>query len=606
MAVDLSGARIISLLGRDFASFKRALITFSQAYASGSFTDFNESSPGMAMLEHSAYVGDVLSFYLDHAIGEMRDQTAVEMANIQMNAKMKGYRPAGKRPSVVDLYWAIAVPATVDSNGNIVPDDTYTPTLLKGSQGTANNGTVFETLGDIQFTASLGREVTGSAFDPASGLPTQFALRKKIQAIAGKTVSEDFSVTEFQAFRQIELSQPDVIEVISVVDSDGNDWLEVDYLAQDWVYSEQTNTDTDADTVPYVMKLTTAPRRFVVDRDIVTGKSKLIFGSGDGLSYDDELVPNIAAYALPLAGRATYSSISLDPQNFLRTRSLGLSPHDTTLTVKYRVGGGSESNVPSRSIRNASGAKLSFSSSGLDSQKLAIVQGNVGCINLQQATGGQPAETAQQVKLNSAAFFAAQNRIVTREDVIARVLSMPAAFGAPSKVYAKPSDGPFSYDIHILSQDGTGALVLATSTLKSNIATYLSKYRMLTDGVNILDADIVDIRCYFGVVVQTGKNKSEVITRCITRLKDFFSVDKMQIGQPIIVSDVVGVLSETPGVFAVYDVSFTNVFGITDGLQYSNFRFDVSAALSNGMVVPSVGAIFNVRNPSIDIVGSAK
>ncbi len=606
MALDLTGQRIVSLLNRDFKSFKRDLITLAQAYASGSFTDFNETSPGMAMLEHAAYVGDVLSFYIDYAVGEMRDSTATQLSNIVANAKMRGYRPAGKRPAVGTIHWAIRVPATVNSMGQVVPNDAYTPALLKGSQATANNGTIYETLDDIQFTASLGREVTGSQFNATTGLPTFFAIRKSVPVIAGKTVVDNVSITDFKAFRQVQLSQPDVIEIISVTDSSGNEWTEVDYLVQDWVFAKQTNTNADVDTVPYVMKLETVPRRFVVDRDIVSGQSTLIFGSGDGVKFDDELVPNIAAYSLPLAGRATFSTFTVDPQNFLKTQSLGLSPYSTTLTISYRVGGGSQTNVPARTIRSPSAAKLSFASSGLDAGIVGAVQGSIGCSNMASTAGGLPEETAVQIKLNASAFFAAQNRAVTREDVIARVLSMPQAFGAPQKVYVKPSDGPFSYDIHVLAFDSNGSLVLATDTLKQNIASYLGKYKMLTDGVNILDADIIDFRCHFGVLVQPGKNRSEVISRCIARLADYFSVENSQIGKPIIVSEVVTLLHSTPGVSSVYDVSFTNVFGMTDGLLYSSTSFDLSSGIVNGMVVPPVGAILNLRNPGFDIIGSAK
>lgn len=606
MAIDVRKERLISLLNRDFKSFKRDLITYSKAYASGSFTDFNESSPGMTFLEFASYVGDGLNYYIDQAFNEGGD-SAKQLKNVQANAKMRGYKPQGKRPSVGQLSWAIQVPATVDSFGRVVPDDAYTPTLLKGSQAVAKNGTIFETLEDVYFTASLGRQVTGSQFDATTGLPTHFALQKSVDVVAGQTVSETFTVTNFQAFRRIDLGPEDVIEVISVTDSDGNEWFEVDYLAQDWIFVAETNENSDADVVPYVMRLQSAPRRFVVDRDITTGISTLVFGSGDGLSYDDELVPNVASYALPLAGRRTFNSFSIDPQNFLRTRSLGLSPHNTTLTVTYRIGGGSESNVPARSARQVSAAELSWSSTNLDALKKGAVEGSIGCINLVSMTGGGPAETIREIKVNAAAYFAAQNRAVTREDIIARCLSIPAKFGRPEKVFVKPSaTGRFAYDIHLLSLDVEGKLSIATPTLKSNLATYIRKFKMLTDGVNILDADILDIRVYFGVTVSQGRNRSEVLLNCSQVLAEYFAQDKMQIGEPIIVSDVIAVLNSVPGVVSVYELSFANVFGVTDGLSYSDDRFSISDNMRDGMLICPSEAIFQVKYPNRDIVGSAR
>ncbi len=606
MAIDVKKERIVSLTNRDFKSLKRDIITFGRAYASGSFTDFNESSPGMAVLEFLAYVGDGLHFMVDQAYNES-GEGATQLKNVMANAKMRGYRPQGKRPSVGLLHWAIEVPATVDSFGRVIPDDAFTPILMKGSQGLAQNGTTFETLEDVHFTASLGREVTGSRFDQTTGIPTHFALRKAVETVAGKTVIETFRVNEFQQFRRLDLGFDDVIEVIDIFDEEGNEWFEVDYLAQDWVFTADTNAGEDGALVPYVMKLQSAPRRFVVDRDITTGVSSLVFGSGDGVSYDDELVPNVASYALPLAGRRTFNSFNIDPQNFLKTRSLGLSPHNTTLTVKYRVGGGSETNVPVRSVRQAINADFSFGSTNLDSLKMGAVESSIGCINLSSMKGGGPAETIREIKANSAAFFAAQDRAVTREDIVARSLSVPTKFGKIEKVFVKPAEfGRYAYDVHVLAVDADGNLTTATPTLKSNLATYLRKFKMLTDGINIMDADILDLRIYFGVLVASGKNRSEVLLNCSQRLAEYFRRDLMQIGQPIIVSDVISVLQGTAGVVSVYEVSFTNVFGTTDGLSYSDDRFSIADNLRDGMLICPVGTIFQVKYPTRDIVGSAR
>lgn len=606
MTIDLRKERIVSLLNRDFKSFKRDMITFSKAYASGSFTDFNETSPGMAFLEFAAYVGDGLSFYIDQAFNE-GGAAATQVKNVQANAKMLGYRPQGKRPSVGQLAWAIQVPATTDSTGRVVPDDSYTPVLMKGSQAVAKNGTIFETLDDVPFSASLGRAVTGSQFDSTTGIPTHFALQRVVDVIAGQTVSETFIVNDFQQFRRIDLAQEDVIEIISVFDSQGNEWFEVDYLAQDWVFVAETNTNSDSDTVPYVLRLQSAPFRFVVDRDIVSGITTIVFGSGDGLTFDDELIPNVASFALPLAGRRTFGTFAIDPQNFLRTRSLGLSPHNTTLTITYRVGGGAETNVPARNVRQPSKAALTFGSTNLDPVRKGAVEGSVGCVNQLSMTGGGPAETIREMKANSTAFFAAQNRAVTREDITARVLSLPAKFGRPEKVFVKPSDvGRFAYDIHLLSLDVDGKLSRASTTLKSNVVTLLRKFKMLTDGINILDGDILDIRVHFGIIAAPGRNRSEVLLSCTDRLTDYFAQDRMQIGQPVIVSDVISVLNGTPGVVSVYEVSFTNVFGTVDGLAYSDDRFNISANLRDGMLICPPEAIFQVKFPNRDIVGSAR
>lgn len=607
MAIELKKERIISLLNKDFAAIKKTLINYAQAYSSGSFSDFNEASPGMALLEFNAAVGDFLCFYIDQKYNETRDSTAQELANVQAMAKMRGYKPAGKRPARGIVDFAIEVPSIANTFGEVVPDDRYIPSLLKGSQSVANNGVFFETLDDIHFTASIGRSVTGSQFDQATGLPTHFALMKSIEAIAGKTTTETFTIDSFVQFRKLELAESDVIEVIDIFDSQGNEWFEVEHLAQDWVFSEETNTNDTQGTVPYVLKMISVPRRFVVDRDITTGKSSLVFGSGDGTSFDDEYVPNVAELAIPLAGRRTYSSFAVDPQNFLKTRSLGLSPHDTTLTVRYRIGGGQETNVPARSIKQVSFADLSFGTSGLDASIKGLVEGSIGCNNKVSMQGGGPAETLREVKLNASAYHAAQDRVVTREDVVARVLSMPTRFGKIDKAYVKTTPGSrFSYDVHVLSRDVDGVLTVAPTALKSNVATFLRKYRMLTDDVNILDAKIIDLRIDFRIVVSSRNNRSSVLAVCLAKLADYFDSTRSQIGAPIVLSDVVSFIHATPGVVSVNDFNISNVFGVTDNLTYSDTRFDVESARRDGIVICPQDSIFNVKFPRKDIKGSAR
>lgn len=599
--------RPISLLGRDFAGFKDDLLKYLDAHHTGAIQDRNESSPGMALIELTAFVGDNLSFYLDQAFLEMKRETARQLENVQSFAKSLGYRPLGKRPSRGLLTWAVEVPATTNASGDVVPDDSSTPILVKGARAGGPNGSKFETLEDVVFSSSLGRMVTGSRFDASSGFPTYFAIRKDVEVVAGETKTESFTISDFQQFRTISLSNSDVIEVISVIDSDGNEWVEVDYLAQDMVFDSAPNGASDSDSVPYVLKLVPAPRRFIVDRDITTGQTSLVFGSGDGNNFDDELVPNIADMALPLYGRKVVSSFAIDPRNFLKTRSLGLSPYGTTLTVKYRVGGGTETNVPPKSVRSVIDATLSFSTTNISPTVQSTIIGSLACTNISEIKGGGPAETIQEIKNNSAAFFAAQNRVVTREDYIVRALSLPAKFGKPEKVFVKRnSASALAIDVHVLSIDSSNHLALASPTLKKNIATYLDFYRIATDGINILDSDIINIGLDFGVVVGSKFNKSEVLAKCIDVLMDKLDTTKMQIGQPIVVSDLIAEVQNVKGVMSVYKMAFQNMTGADGQLSYSSVRFDVDVMTKNAIMYCPENSIFEVKYPRHDIVGVAK
>jgi hypothetical protein len=604
--------RTVKFLNKDFYGFKRDLIKFSQAHHSGVFQDFNETAPGMAILEYQAAVGDSLAFYLDQAWSELKQDTARQIENAAAFAKSKGYQPRGKAAARGIQSFIIEVPSTV-SRGAYVPDDLYAPILLKGAKVQGPNGVVFETLDNLNFaTSSIDspRTVTGSKFDQSTGYPTHFAIKKDVEIVAGETKTDTFTVGDFQQFLELELANEDVLEVISVVDSDGNDWYEVDYLSQDTVFDQESNTGDDVDIVPYVLKLRSVPRRFITDRNVLTNKTKLVFGSGDGINFDDELIPNLADYALPLAGRRTFTAYPLDPQNFLKTRSLGLSPYNTTLTVNYRVGGGSETNVPPGSISDTIEARFDFGTTTLVSSKKAEVERSLETINIMATRGGGPEETLAEIKANSDAFFAAQNRCVTPDDFITRALSLPARFGKPEKVFVKRTSSLISHnsiDIHVLANNSAGYLVQAPQTLLNNIKTYISRFKMMGDGVNLLQTNIINLALDFGIVVSPKFNRTEVLTKCLDVARNYLHTDNMQIGQPIVLSDLSANLQRVYGVISVYKLQFKNLFCPTfDESGYSTVRFSVRENTANGLLYCPEDSIFEIKFPTRDIRGECK
>lgn len=600
----------VKYLNKDFQGFKRDLMEYAKTHFSGVFGDYNESSPGMMLLELQAYIGDVLSYYLDQQFNEMRMQTAQQEKNIMLFAKSKGYKPRGPAASIVNQAFFVEVPATL-SGSEYIPDYRFAPRLLPGTRVAGPNGTYFETYEEINFaSSSIESPLTKVVTVRTTGTnnPEKFALKKTVNMTAGQTVTDTVSVVGFSPFYRYELSQPDVIEVLSVVDSDGNVWHETDYLSQDTVIIPVANSDSDNDTVPYVVKLQTVPRRFTIDRDITTGKTSLQFGSGDGISYDDEIIPNIADMALPIPGRGYYTNFVLDPQNFLKTTSLGMSPRDVSLVVTYRIGGGSQTNVPVGTINTIDSFSYDFATTftGPNAVIASSVISTLETTNVSKADGGAPSETPSEIKANSDSYFAAQQRAVTREDYMTHILSMPSKFGRPEKVFiTKDMVNPLALDIHILSKDSAGHLQLATSNLKENISKYLRRLRMLTDGVNILDGKIINFGVSFGIVVGSKFNRTEVLSQCLQTIKDYFDVDRQQIGQAIVKSDVEAALQVVNGVVSVYDLTFTNLFGTVAGFDYSSVRHDFSNP-RNGIIYCPQDSIFEIKNPNIDIVGETK
>lgn len=597
----------VKYLNRDFKGFKRDLMEYAKAHFSGVFADYNEASPGMMLLELQAYVGDVLSYYLDQQFNEMRMQTAQQTKNVALLAKSKGYRPRGPSASTATQAFFVEVPAVL-SGTEYAPDYTYSPRLLN-VRVAGPNGSFFETMEEVNFASSSIESPLTKAVsrrDPSTNNATHFALKKTVSITAGKTATDTVSVDGFKQFYRYEISQPDVLEIISVTDSEGNTWYETEFLSQDTVIVPVANSSDDSDTVPYVVKLITVPRRFVVDRDIVTGKTSLQFGSGDGIAYDDEIIPNIADMALPIPGRGYYNNFVLDPQNFLKTTSLGMSPRDTTLTIKYRVGGGVDTNVPAGTIATVDAFTHDWQSNSLTPSIAAAVISSLETINVSKADGGSPAETIAEIKANADAYFAAQQRAVTREDYISHILAMPSKFGRPEKVFIdRDTKNQLNLNIHILAKNSNGNLIAATPTLKNNISKYLKRLRMLTDGVNILDGKVINFGVSFGVVVGSKYNRVEVLSQCLQAVKDYFNIDRMQIGQPIVHSDLKAVLQNIVGVISVYNLEFTNIFGNIGGFDYSTVRHDFSNP-KNGIIYCPQDSIFEIKNPNVDIVGETK
>lgn len=600
----------VKYVNKDFESFKRDLMRYSQAHFPGAFRDYNETSPGMAILEMQAYVGDVLAFYIDQQFMEMKKETARQIENVEAFAKMRGYRPRGKRASTVREKFLLEVPAA-----GARPDSRFLPVLKAGTQVLGPNGVFFELLDDLDMskpTSDNNWESVKSKTD-ANVQVTHFVVRAEGLCISGQTVSEIINVGDFVKYRKVPLSNKDVLDVLSVRDEQGNTWYEVDYLAQNAVLEQSVNTSSDVDTVPYVLRYRSAARRFVVERRVAQDVVDLQFGAADGLQYNDELVPSVSQLALPIAGRTTFTNFALDPQNFLKTSTMGLSPYNTRLLVTYRVGGGAEANVPDGSINKVVTAVFNDFGDRSDpkwADKVAAVKSSIECINLEAATGGGPAETVAEMKVNAESFFAAQNRAVTKDDYLTHVLSIPPKFGRVEKAFIKSNEfNPYAVDLHVLTLDSNGLLCHPTETLQGNIKTYFEKLRMVTEGINILPANVINVGVNFGIVISPQFNRSEVLADCLIALKEYLKLDNMAIGQPVVLSDMKSIVQNIPGVISVYKLSVMSRGGANKDTRYvysEDVSFDIDGNTKNGIVYCPLDSIFEVRHPDIDIVGESK
>lgn len=602
--------RQIKYLAKDFEGFKRDLIEHLRVYFPEDFQDFNESSIGMIQTEIAAFVGDNLSYYLDRKFDESFIETAKRRESIFKHAKQLGFKPFGKAAAVGDVEGFLKVPAA-RLNEEIIPDMRFAGVIKRGAKLKSKSGITYETLEDADFSEvdiSDNSLVAVGDRNPTTNEPLNFVLKKVgVKVKAGETKTASFSVGSYEAFREIELGDEDVLEVLKVTDSDGNEWFEVDFLAQDTIFSGVPNTSSDSEDVPFILKLRPVPYRFISDFNVATSKTKLTFGSGDAQFFDGELIPDLGELALPLYGKDTFTDFFLDPQNFLKTRTLGLAPVNTNITVSYRVGGGADTNAGTGEINSVASKTFDIGDSSLNANKIKEVGNSFEVINTSPVQGGRDELSVEEVRHLIPAFFASQGRMVSAQDFVARALSMPSKFGSVFRASSRVNPlNKEAVELIVLSRDSNGFVTVAPADLKENLKKYLSRFRMVTDGIEILDGEVIDLALNFDLLVEPEFNKQEVIANCIDSLKEFFDVVKWQINQPVNLTRVRSLLSNVPGVLSIVDLQFLNRVGNFDDRSYSSTVYNIRENTQNGIIYCKENAIFQVKYPNKDIVGTAK
>lgn len=373
------------------------------------------------------------------------------------------------------------------------------------------------------------------------------------------------------------------------------------------MFDSVLNTGANAADVPYVLKLRSVPYRFITDFDIETNLTSFTFGVGDAQTFDGDLIPDLGDLSLPVFGKETFTDFSLDPQNFLQTRTLGLAPVNTVLTVQYRVGGGADTAAGSGDINSVSEKVFEVSDTSLSSAIVRDVANSFSVVNPGPIIGGRDTLDLEELKQLIPAIFSSQSRMVGIEDFIVRALSMPAKFGSVFRANAKPSGiNKNSVELYVLSRDVNGFVVRASQELKENLKKYLSRFRMLTDAIELMDGEIIDIGLNFNILTFPDFNKTEVLAACIEELKNYFKTDYQQINQPINLSDVYVLLKNVPGVLSLIDFNVVNKVGIIDNRIYSNTGHNIAANTKNGIIYSGENKFFQLKYPSIDLRGTAR
>ena len=608
--------RNITYINKDFSELRASLIDYARTYFPTTYNDFSPTSPGMMFMEMAAYVGDVLSFYMDNQIQENFLQYARQTNNLYELAYMFGYKPNVTQVATTAIDFYQQVPSIVSAS-TYYPDFSYALFIDQNAQvGSSTTATSFLIQDPVDFSVSSSGDPTEvSVYSTSGGNPTYFLLKKTRQASSSTINTTTFSFGAPIPFNTVDITADKIIGILDITDSDGNVWYEVDYLAQETIYDSIKNTNPNdpnlsqyqGDT-PYLLQLKLIQRRFAT-RFINSRTLQLQFGSGTTSDNDAEIIPNPDNVGLGLPFGQSKLTTAYSPSNFIFTNTYGIAPSNTTLTVRYLTGGGAEANLPSNDLTNIT-ANISFLNSNLNTTTANTIFNSLAVTNPLAADGGGDGDSIDEIRQNASANYASQLRNVTQDDYLVRALSMPAKYGVISKAYIEPTKAQSQtsgqnasiLDLYVLTFDVNNKLNTASPALKQNLTTYLSQYRMVNDAVNIKDAFIINIGVNFDIIILPNFNSNEVLSKCILALQDFFSINKWAINEPIVLRDIYILLDAIEGVQTVKSVNITNLVG--ENLGYSPYAYDTNAATISNVVYPSLDpSIFEIKYPNTDIQG---
>jgi len=613
-----------SYLARDFDGFKSNLVQHAKTFFPDNIEDFTEAGLGGMFVDMIAYIGDSLSYYLDHQFNELKWSEAVEIENVKKHLELAGVKTYGASPSTVYVQFYVIIPFEENSQDTI--DEKYLPIIKEGTRLVSENGITFNLLEDLDFTRSSTEDVSRKQWELSNPQPTVTNGGKVINlsglCVSGETESEDFFIPDsFVPFREVTLSNQNVSEIEKVFDSDGNIYYEVDNLSQDNVFIIREQRDYSSSQIEKIVGVIPAPYRFTKTTDPQTLSTTLTFGGGDSAANDDDILPDPADLSVPLYGKKVFSSFALDPNSLLKTNTLGVAPRSTTLTVKYRHGGGFAHNVNSNSIKEIQFIDMTFpTNDSLDHDKTVGVRSSVAVRNKHRATGGSPAPTLEDLRSQIPAARNSQRRIVTKEDLISRIYSIPSSLGRIFR--ASISEAPDSngvIEVAIISRDSSGhltrfgtlnsdavSLKITPDSMKLNLKKYLESFRLINDSYILLDAAVHNFGLNITVIATPDAIKNDVAISIISNLKKILDVRNFQINQPLSIGDINYAVMNSEGVSSIFQdgikiLSLVNSTSDgTNSFMYSTNQFNPKK-IERGFIFPKKNGIFELKYPDFDI-----
>ena len=589
----------IKYTSRDFSSIKQDLLSHAKRYYSEEWKDFSKSTINSLLIDSVAYIGDVLSYYLDYQANESFLDTAIEFKNVRHHARALGYKFAGTPSTYGTISLFCLVPSNSDGSA---PDFSYMPIIKQGTAFSSVNGGTYSLTEDVRFDNS-NNLIVAARFNNTTGFTTHFAVKAFGQIVSGvfQRIVADLTDSSFKKFRKIRIGGTQINDIISVIDSEGNRYYEVENLAQEVVFEETTNKSAKSDGVRSVLKPFIAARRFVVEQDDSGTYLQFGFGSeadtNQGLADPSQLV-------LKMHGKPYLSKLSFDPSELLGTTKLGISPALTKLTVVAKSNPINNTSAGVDTITELINPEVLFDDiQSLSAVLVGEIVASLEVTNEEPILGVSMGMTTEELKIRAKSHYATQNRAVTQQDYESMVYNMPKKYGTIKRVGVvnDPSATNRRLALYIISENEEGKLTTSNSKIKANIKNWIMQYKGLNDVIDIYDAKIVNFGVEFKIVVDERFSRFDVLGSCVKRLDEYFS-NQLYIGEPIYLTRLYSILGKMEGVADVKRVTITH----KTGTAYSavNLDFDEILSRDGSYLKTPRNAIMELKYPLSDIQGT--
>ena len=594
----------ISYATRDFAGLRQELVNLTKEYYPDLVKNTNDASIFSVLLDLNAAVADNLHFHIDRVWQETMLDFAQQRQSLFHIAKTYGIKIPGNRPSVSLCDFSVNVPVRGDKE-----DDRYLGILKSGAQ-VSGGGQIFETLEDINFSDPFNSRGEPNRlkipnFDNNNKL-TSYTITKREPVVNGVTRIYRRVISELdqKPFLKLYLPEQDVLGVTSIIHKEGtsfgtnptsseftnntNKWYEVKTLIQDKVFIPDPTSASDADNFK-AGKYVDVYNKFVTEYT-PEGYYSVTFGSGT---------------VNPLKNLDNYmnGSLKVNLASYLNNMSLGSVPKaNTTVFVKYRIGGGKDSNLGVNVITSID--NVDFEVTGPNENFNSQVQQSLRVTNVTPAVGGADQPTIEELRNMVAYNFSAQDRAVTLNDYKSLIETMPSTYGAPAKVNVLEQDNKVK--IKLLSYDDKGNLTdIVSNTLKNNILNYLSEYRMINDYIDITSGQVIDLGLEIDLIVDKNEKSSDILKTIIEDTISFFAIEKRKMGDPLFVGDLMKEIGNVAGVVNVVDIRVYNLIGGTYSSSEvsQSYKNSVTKEIqqSDMTVFMLSNQIFQIRFPNVDI-----